>query len=144
MADSYIKLSSQLLSLASPEETSQSNNDELVPYYYRLGDLLEKLRKTESRVATDQDLKLSDLLRYFMRDTAAAKELLNRRLRCLANYENANRNLERCRSKNRDIAQAEEAQQAACQKFETISKLAKQGESLDVPLLSMSKLFSSL
>ncbi|OTF77002.1 hypothetical protein BLA29_012651 [Euroglyphus maynei] len=61
-----------------------------------------------------------------MRDTAAAKELLNRRLRCLANYETANRNLERARAKNRDVHQAENQQQQACEKFENISKLAKQ------------------
>ena len=38
-----------------------------------------------------QDLKLSDALRYHMHDTTAAKDLLFRRLRCLANYENANK-----------------------------------------------------
>jgi len=87
------------------------------------GESLEKARKLEARVATDTDLKLSgenlckyilviksfiifiktDCLRYFMRDTQAAKDLLYRRLRCLANYEGANKNLERCRAKNRDV-----------------------------------------
>lgn len=38
-----------------------------------------------------------------MGDTFAAKRLLYRRLRCLANYENANRNLEKSRAKNRDV-----------------------------------------
>lgn len=100
---------------------------QLTKYYLRIADTLEKLRKTENRVASDEDLKLSDLYRYYMRDTAAAKELLNRRLRCLANYEAANRNLERARARNRDVYQAENQQQEACEKFENISKLAKQG-----------------
>ena len=34
---------------------------------------------------------MSDALRYHMHDTVAAKDLLFRRLRCLANYENANK-----------------------------------------------------
>lgn len=60
-------------------------------------------QKIEGRIASDEDLKLSDTLRYVMGDTFAAKRLLYRRLRCLANYENANRNLEKARAKNRDV-----------------------------------------
>ena len=56
----------------------------------------------EGRVSSDQDLKLGDTLRYYQRDSHAAKALLIRRLRCLAAYEAANRNLERVRAKNKD------------------------------------------
>ena len=55
-------------------------------------------------MATDEDLKLADLLKYHERDTEAAKGLLYRRLRCLANLETANKNLDRARAKNKDIA----------------------------------------
>lgn len=48
----------------------------------------------------------------------------------MANYESANRNLERARAKNRDIPVAETAQTEACEKFEGISALAKQGKRL--------------
>ena len=61
------------------------------------------LQKIDNRVSTDEDLKLSDTLRYYMRDTTAAKNLLYRRLRCLADYENANRTLEKARAKNKDV-----------------------------------------
>lgn len=57
----------------------------------------------EGRVASDEDLKLSDTLRYYVRDGSAAKDLLYRRLRCLANYEQANKNLDRARAKNKDV-----------------------------------------
>lgn len=57
----------------------------------------------EGRVSSDQDLKLGDTLRYYQRDSNAAKALLVRRLRCLAAYETANRNLEKARSKNKDV-----------------------------------------
>lgn len=124
VADSYIKIVTPLVQMANSPECTPT--PELTKFYLRIADALEKLRKTENRVASDEDLKLSDLYRYYMRDTAAAKELLNRRLRCLANYETANRNLERARAKNRDVHQAENQQQQACEKFENISKLAKQ------------------
>lgn len=39
----------------------------------KTSDTFEKARKVEGRVASDEDLKLSDLLRYYMRDTSAAK-----------------------------------------------------------------------
>ena len=86
----------------------------------------------------NQDLKLSDCLRYHMRDTNAAKDLLYRwlceivqpfapfttlgtniynevfkkwwlcrRLRCLANYEKANKDLDMARARNKDVALAE-------------------------------------
>ncbi|GIY54487.1 sorting nexin-6 [Caerostris extrusa] len=61
-----------------------------------------------------------------MRDTAASKNLLYRRLRCLANYETANRNLEKARAKNKEVHLAETAQQEACDRFEAISKQARQ------------------
>jgi len=55
-------------------------------------------------VASDEDLKLSDTLRYFMRDSAAAKNLLYRRLRSLSNHESANKALDKARAKNKDVA----------------------------------------
>ena len=53
----------------------------LEPFLNKLAEGLEKMRRIEGRVATDQDLKLSDVLRYHMRDTSSAKDLLYRRLR---------------------------------------------------------------
>lgn len=120
VADSYIKISFSLVQLATID------GSELEKFFSKVSETFEKARKLEGRVASDEDLKLSDTLRYYMRDTAAAKDLLYRRLRCLANYENANRNLEKARIKNKDIHMAENIQQQACQKFEAISKQAKQ------------------
>ena len=56
-------------------------------------------------MASDEDLKLSDTLRYYMRDSAAAKDLLYRRTRALADYEAANKALEKARTKNKDVPQ---------------------------------------
>ena len=46
-----------------------------------------------------------------MRETQAAKNLLFRRLRCLANYENANKGLDKARARNKDVQAAEIEQQ---------------------------------
>lgn len=134
VADSYIKISAALSLL------SASDNPKLQSTYQKIGDSFEKCRKIEGRVSSDEDLKLSDTFRYFMKDTAAAKDLLYRRLRSLANYEAANRNLDKARYKNRDLAAAEALQQEACDKFESISKLAKQGKPLPLlrPILTLS------
>ena len=64
----------------------------------------------EGRVASDEDLKLSDTLRYYMRDSNAAKNLLYRRLRALANYEKANKDLDKARAKNKDVQIVSSAQ----------------------------------
>lgn len=124
VADSYIKISAALSLL------SASDDPKLQSTYQKIADSFEKCRKIEGRVSSDEDLKLSDTFRYFMKDTAAAKDLLYRRLRSLANYEAANRNLDKARYKNRDVAAAEALQQEACEKFESISKLGKEGEAL--------------
>ncbi|CAB3360193.1 sorting nexin-6 isoform X2 [Cloeon dipterum] len=120
VADSYIKISTGLNQLAT------SDHPELEKFFTKVSDTFEKARKLEGRVASDEDLKLSDTLRYYMRDSFAAKQLLYRRLRCLADYEQANKNLDKARTKNKDIHAAELAQQQACDKFEQISIKAKE------------------
>ncbi|XP_048733107.2 sorting nexin-6-like [Ostrea edulis] len=119
VADSYIQISSGFVQLATVENT------ELDKIFTRVAEALEKTRKLEGRVATDEDLKLSDTLRYYMKDFAAAKDLLYSRARSLADYENANKALEKARLKNKEVAQAERTQQIACEKFEKISEVAK-------------------
>jgi hypothetical protein len=84
-------------------------------------------KKLESRVQADFDLKLSDTLRYYMRDSKAALDLMYRRSRCLADFDTANKSLDRARQKNKDLQQAEIVQQNIKKKFETISDNAKDG-----------------
>lgn len=70
------------------------------------------------------------MIRVVVLMNLSPQDLLYRRLRCLANYEAANRNLERARMKNKDVQTAEALQQEACEKFEKITKLAKQGNEM--------------
>ncbi|KAK3093542.1 hypothetical protein FSP39_017028 [Pinctada imbricata] len=119
VADTYIQISSGFVQLATIENT------ELDKIFTKVSETLEKARKLEGRIASDEDLKLSDTLRYYMRDSSAAKDLLFRRARLLADYENANKALEKARTKNKDVAQAEKTQQTCCEKFEKMSEVAK-------------------
>eukprot|EP00111_Clytia_hemisphaerica_P005114 TCONS_00014733-protein len=119
MSDILIKVSGGLSVMGTSENTN------LAPFLNKTSESLEKLRKLEGRMATDEDLKLGDLLRYHQRDAQAAKGLLYRRMRCLANLENANKNLDKARAKNKDVAAATTAQQVASEKFESLSETAK-------------------
>ncbi|XP_077290034.1 sorting nexin 6 isoform X1 [Arctopsyche grandis] len=115
VADSYIKLSSCILHLATLEQPPMER------FLTKVSETFEKCRKIEGRVASDQDLKLADTFRYYQRDSHAAKCLLVRRLRCLQTYEAANRSLEKARTKNKDVHAAEQAQSTACARFEAMS-----------------------
>ncbi|KER29672.1 hypothetical protein T265_03775 [Opisthorchis viverrini] len=82
-------------------------------------------QKTQVRLASDEDLKFSDTLRYYASDAGAAKDLLYRRSRALADYEAANRALDKARAKMKDIQAAEDAQFAANNRFKAISESAR-------------------
>uniref|UniRef100_A0A8C5BCS8 Sorting nexin n=1 Tax=Gadus morhua TaxID=8049 RepID=A0A8C5BCS8_GADMO len=119
VADDYIHISATLSSISADDSTA------IKKHFEKLADLFEKLRKVEGRVASDQELKLTELLRYYMRDIQAAKDLLYRRARALADYENSNKALDKARLKSRDIPQAEEQQQLCLQKFDKLSESGK-------------------
>jgi sorting nexin-5/6/32 len=123
ISDTYGKISQALEKCAQLE--GLGGDKAFGRFVMKSADSLEKLKKTEARVGTDEELKEADTLRYFTRETDAAKSLLYRRMRCLANYESANKNLERCRAKNKDIPKAETEQKEACEKFEAITELSK-------------------
>ncbi|XP_065060514.1 sorting nexin-6-like [Rhopilema esculentum] len=119
LADILIKMSTSIGAMGTSEST------DLDRIFNKTSEIMEKLRKIENRKASDTDLKLSDLLRYHMRDTEAAKDLLYRRMRCLHNLENANKNLDKARAKNKGVAEAEKAKEQATEKFDAISEVAK-------------------
>uniref|UniRef100_A0A8C9K606 Sorting nexin 5 n=2 Tax=Panthera tigris TaxID=9694 RepID=A0A8C9K606_PANTA len=120
VADDYIHTAACLHSLALEEPTV------IKKYLLKVAELFEKLRKVESRVSSDEDLKLTELLRYYMLNIEAAKDLLYRRTKALTDYENSNKALDKARLKSRDVKLAEAHQQECCQKFEQLSESAKE------------------
>ncbi|XP_060982388.1 sorting nexin-5 isoform X3 [Dama dama] len=120
VADDYIHTAACLHSLALEEPTV------IKKYLLKVAELFEKLRKVESRVSSDEDLKLTELLRYYMLNIEAAKDLLYRRTKALIDYENSNKALDKARLKSKDVKLAEAHQQECCQKFEQLSESAKE------------------
>ncbi|KAI6236675.1 PX domain-containing protein [Aphelenchoides besseyi] len=123
VAESYSKIAINLEKCGGLE--AANGDKDFGRFLTKMTDLLERLKKFEARVGTDQELKEADTLRYFTRESQAGKDLLYRRCRCLANYEGANKNLERMRGKNKDVRKAEIEQAEVCKKFQDISTLAK-------------------
>lgn len=117
MSSNYSKLSSLLTELikANPQLESLAV----------VCEGFDKVKKIEGRLANDQELKLADTLRFHVRDTGAAKDLLYRRLRALANYQIANRELHLARAKNKDKLIAETVQKEAWEKFERLTEVAR-------------------
>ncbi|XP_015677566.1 sorting nexin-6 [Protobothrops mucrosquamatus] len=120
VADDYNRIGSSLYALGTQDST------DICKFFLKVSELFDKTRKIEARVSADEDLKLSDLLKYYLRESQAAKDLLYRRSRSLVDYENANKALDKARAKNKDVLQAENTQQLCCHKFEKISESAKQ------------------
>lgn len=120
LADSYIGVAAYIALLPL------SRNDPISGLYRKTADTCEKIRKLEGRVATDEDLKLCDLLRYYWRDSQAALDLLYRRMRSLANLESANKKLEQSKLKNKGVTEAETNQKSCSDKFDRLSENGKQ------------------
>uniref|UniRef100_A0A3Q0RII6 Sorting nexin n=1 Tax=Amphilophus citrinellus TaxID=61819 RepID=A0A3Q0RII6_AMPCI len=129
IADDYIHISATLNSLAADDTTANKKWCCMTLREIAVGFFFfpptEILRSLEGRVASDQDLKLTELLRYYMRDIQAAKDLLYRRARALADYENSNKALDKARLKSKDIPQAEDNQRQCLQKFDKLSESGK-------------------
>uniref|UniRef100_A0A8D3ALS8 Sorting nexin n=1 Tax=Scophthalmus maximus TaxID=52904 RepID=A0A8D3ALS8_SCOMX len=123
-ADDINRMASSLYALGTQDATDICKYELLSSTFSEL--LILSFQKIEARVAADEDLKLADLLKYYLRESQAAKDLLYRRSRSLVDYENANKALDKARAKNRDVLQAETSQQLCCHKFEKISESAKQ------------------
>lgn len=64
---------------------------------------------------------------FFSMFVLFAQDLLYRRARALADYENSNKALDKARLKSKDIPQAEEHQQQCLQKFDRLSESGKKG-----------------
>ncbi|XP_054830488.1 sorting nexin-5-like [Eublepharis macularius] len=120
IADDYIHISVSMNSLAVEDPTIIKKN------MSKIAKIFEKLRKLENLVSSDKDLKLSELLRYYMLNIKAAKDLLYRRTRALVDYENSNKALDKARLKGKDVRLAEANQQECCQRFKKLSVSAKQ------------------
>ncbi|XP_032138701.1 sorting nexin-32 isoform X3 [Sapajus apella] len=87
--------------------------------YIPISAALSSLGTQEVNQLRTSFLKLAELFERL-------RDLLYRRLRALADYENANKALDKARTRNREVRPAESHQQLCCQRFERLSDSAKQ------------------
>uniref|UniRef100_A0A2I3GQ16 Sorting nexin/Vps5-like C-terminal domain-containing protein n=1 Tax=Nomascus leucogenys TaxID=61853 RepID=A0A2I3GQ16_NOMLE len=93
VADDYIHTAACLHSLALEEPTV------IKKYLLKVAELFEKLMKVEGGISSDEDLKLTELLRYYMLNIEAAKDLLHRCTKALTDYEKSNKALDKAQFK---------------------------------------------
>lgn len=123
-------------------------SDGLKQFLLCFSDYLEQARKIERRMASNQDLKLTDTLVYYKRDTAAATDLINRRQRFMVEFDTANKNLEKSRQRGKmgQMQYVDVIQDRARENLINISKLAR-GELADYKqrrVASLKKAFNEL
>uniref|UniRef100_A0A8C6L316 Sorting nexin 5 n=1 Tax=Nothobranchius furzeri TaxID=105023 RepID=A0A8C6L316_NOTFU len=104
-------------STAKAEKMTRSHKN-IADDYIHISATLNAICAEDSTANKKSLEKLSDLFEKL-------RDLLYRRARALANYENSNKALDKARLKSRDIPQAEEHQQQCLQKFDRLSESAK-------------------
>uniref|UniRef100_A0AAX7SKW8 PX domain-containing protein n=1 Tax=Astatotilapia calliptera TaxID=8154 RepID=A0AAX7SKW8_ASTCA len=97
----------------------------LLDYYSKIKDSTakaEKMTRAHKNIADDY-IHISATLNSLAADDMT--DLLYRRARALADYENSNKALDKARLKSKDIPQAEEHQRQCLQKFDKLSESGK-------------------
>lgn len=77
------------------------------------GACVEKVSGVERKLSSKEDLKMTDLLRYYVADANAVRELLFRRVKAFQHNESCNKTLESARGKGKKVAEAEEEAEEA-------------------------------
>ncbi|VUZ40117.1 unnamed protein product [Hymenolepis diminuta] len=123
VGESILRLELLLQDLATTPPISSKASESLLAS--RFSSFFSALYPLQMRVTADEDLKLADSLGYYRAESSAAKDLLYRRSRALADYASANKALDKARAKQRDIAAAEANQMAMHKRFTDISQMAR-------------------
>ncbi|KAM7538837.1 hypothetical protein Aperf_G00000050553 [Anoplocephala perfoliata] len=123
VGESVLRLELLLQDLATTPPINLKSSESMLTS--KLCSFFGALYPLQMRVTADEDLKLADSLGYYSSESSAAKDLLYRRSRALADYASANKALERARAKQRDIAAADASQMAMHKRFTDISQMAR-------------------
>lgn len=90
-----------------------------------VGETLIKAQAVEKKLAAKEDLKLTDLIRYYAADGQAARELMYRRVKALQDQERTEKLLLKAQASGKKVLEGEDAAKAAKERAESISKSAK-------------------
>jgi sorting nexin-5/6/32 len=87
---------------------------------------LPKIQKWEGRMGSDSELKLVDLMRYYVAETESVKELLTRRQQSLDDLDRKIRDLEAAKIKNKNVQHFEQRKNNAYDHKEKLAKVGKE------------------
>lgn len=112
----------QIVHLANAQTQYRALSDVL----RKTGETLSKAQTVEKKLAAKEDLKLTDLLRYYVSDGQAAKDLMWRRIKAYQAQEEAKKKLDQAKLKGKKVVEAQETQTQTQERFEQISRTAKE------------------
>lgn len=106
--------------------TGSSQTDVLADVLRKVGEAHEKAQTVQKKLSAKEDLKMTDLLRYYVADGLAAKDLMLRRIKAYQSQESTARALDAARAKQKKVQEAEQEATEAKATFESITKAAKE------------------
>ncbi|CAB1313029.1 unnamed protein product [Coregonus sp. 'balchen'] len=114
-----------LLDYSSKIKDSTARAEKMTRSHKNVADDYIHISATLNSLSVDDNTALKKHLEKFADLFEKLRDLLYRRARALADYENSNKVLDKARLKSKDIAQAEEHQQQCLQKFDKLSESGK-------------------
>jgi len=79
----------------------------------------------QNKLAAKEDLKMTDLLKYYRADSMAARDLMERRVKALNTMKQTELALATARQKGKKVLEAQDAATAAKDRYESITKSAR-------------------
>eukprot|EP00050_Salpingoeca_kvevrii_P005934 m.286514 g.286514 ORF g.286514 m.286514 type:complete len:403 (-) comp11588_c0_seq1:211-1419(-) len=92
----------------------------------KVGDGLTKVYQIEKKLAAKEDLKMTDLLRYYVADGNAAKDLMHRRIKAYQEMEKDKKNLDKARTTGKKVSECQDKQDASQKRYESITETARE------------------
>lgn len=96
----------------------------LMEVFKKVGEACAKAQINEKKLAAKEDLKLTDLLRYYAADTQAARDLMVRRIKLEMDVDKANKALEQAKKTGKKQLEAQEQLSQAQKSYESIGRTA--------------------
>jgi sorting nexin-5/6/32 len=123
----------QLVNAYGRAGTELSHSGNMYPADNPTGDLLRdvgatmmKAQAIEKKLVAKEDLKLTDLLRYYQADGQAARDLMYRRVKALQEQERTEKALQKAQAAQKKVPEAEAAAKIAKERAEALTVSAKE------------------
>lgn len=101
----YDRLATSLVHLGN----TLSSFEDLSPMLRKTGECMTTTSAVEKKLVAREDLKMTDLLRYYVADSDAAKDLLWRRIKAFNDMEVKRRSWDQAKLKGKKVLEAQDA-----------------------------------